>query len=304
MSALGKTIRLYLMDGTAKGPKLAEVINWTGQVLFIPRGQLQELAGRPELRRTGIYALLGEQTGESSRPEVYVGEADDVFERFKSHDADEKMAFWTDAIAITSKDFNLTKAHARFLEGRMIELATEASRSLVRNAQKPGEKALPEPDRADMEYFLAQVELVLPALGFDFLRPPITRDAGRKAGEVPESTSLIMDEVGAYATAYELNGQFVVVRGSTARRKATDSWDTYRDLRGRLIEEGKLVEKDEQLLEFAEDVEFSSPSAAAAVVAAANRNGRLHWKLEETGEPYGEWKQRQIEMADQGAASA
>lgn len=30
---LGKTIRLYLIDGSATGPIAAEIINWTGQVV-------------------------------------------------------------------------------------------------------------------------------------------------------------------------------------------------------------------------------------------------------------------------------
>ena len=34
---LGKTIRLYLADGTPTGPVVAEIINWTGQVIVVPR---------------------------------------------------------------------------------------------------------------------------------------------------------------------------------------------------------------------------------------------------------------------------
>ena len=297
MNTLGKTIRLYLMDGTAKGPKLAEVINWTGQVLVVPRSQLHELAGRDEPRRTGIYALLGDADN-SSLPEVYIGEADDVYERFKSHGADENMDFWTDAVAITSKDFNLTKSHARFLEARMIELASNAGRAKVRNNQRPGEKSLPEPDQADMEYFLNQVQLVLPALGFDFLRPPVTHEERAPDAQTDQSPKLVMDEVGARAEAYEVDGQFVVLRGSTARREATSSWDSYRDLRDQLTQDGRVVEKDEHVLEFTDDVEFSSPSAAASVIAAANRNGRLHWKVEGSGETYAAWKQRQVEASE------
>ena len=43
---LGKTIRLYLADGSPTGPIIAEIINWTGQVIVGPRAQLHEMAKR------------------------------------------------------------------------------------------------------------------------------------------------------------------------------------------------------------------------------------------------------------------
>jgi hypothetical protein len=52
--ALGKTIRLYLTDGSPTGPIVAEIINWIGQVMVVPRAQLYELAKREELQGTGV----------------------------------------------------------------------------------------------------------------------------------------------------------------------------------------------------------------------------------------------------------
>jgi hypothetical protein len=124
--ALGKTIRLYLTDGSATGPIVAEIINWTGRVMVVPRAQLHELAKREELQKTGVYALVGPD-GRTGRNRVYIGEADEVFTRLKEHDKDEKKDFWTHAVTVTSKDYNLTKAHGRFLESRLIELATVAA---------------------------------------------------------------------------------------------------------------------------------------------------------------------------------
>jgi hypothetical protein len=39
------------------------------------------------------------------------------------------------------------------------------------------------------------------------------------------------------------------------------------------------------------------PSAAATVVAAGNRNGRITWKLPD-GRTYAEWKESQVEDAE------
>lgn len=55
----GRTIRLYLVDGTPTGILTAEIINWTGKIIVAPRTQLAELARREEVRRTGIYCLVG-----------------------------------------------------------------------------------------------------------------------------------------------------------------------------------------------------------------------------------------------------
>ena len=52
---LGKTIRIYLVDGKPSGILSAEIINWTGSVLVSPRSNLSDLAKREEVRRTGIY---------------------------------------------------------------------------------------------------------------------------------------------------------------------------------------------------------------------------------------------------------
>ena len=291
--SLGKTIRLYLADGSSTGPIVAEIINWTGQMIVVPRSQLSELAKREALQRTGVYLLVGpDMNGYQDR--VYIGEGDEVFARLKSHDKDESKDFWTRAITVTSKDNNLTKAHGRYLESRLVELAHSARRTIVTNGNLPAAKSLPEPDEADMEYFLEQIQLILPVLGVDVLRPLVTRDSRQSDDSNP---TLYLREVGVVAKAKEIDGIFVVLAGSTARRAKSASFDSGVDHRDSLINEGKLVIKDEQLYEFAEDVEFSSPSAAASVVVAANRSGRRSWQLAD-GRTYGEWKESQIEAAE------
>ncbi len=298
--SLGKTIRLYLMDGTAAGPMVAEIINWSGQVILLPRPQLADLAKRPELLRTGVYLLVGPDQGGGGRQRVYVGEGDVVWERLKEHDKTKE--FWTVCVAITSKDENLTKAHGRYLEHRLCGMVAAAGRATADNGTSPSVKPLPEPDRADMEYFLEQVRLILPVLGFDFLRPPATQDSEAGKSE-PRSPKLILDEVGIRAEAYEIDGLFVVLAGSTARAEATPSWDTYRDVRARLEQEQKLVLSETGKLRFVQDVEFTSPSAAASVIVGSNRNGRLAWCLEDGRTSYADWKEHLLKAAEGDAAT-
>lgn len=74
----GRSIRLFLVDGTPNGLLTAEIMNWTGHVLTGPRSKLSELVQRPECGRTGIYFLVGPDPDNSLRPLVYIGESDEV----------------------------------------------------------------------------------------------------------------------------------------------------------------------------------------------------------------------------------
>ncbi|MFN3194225.1 MAG: DUF4357 domain-containing protein [Aureliella sp.] len=99
----------------------------------------------------------------------------------------------------------------------------------------------------------------------------------------------------ASAKAQEIEGEFVVLKGSTALATPKDSWTSYRGQRDQLVAEKKLVSvSDKPLLLFAEDVPLKSPSAGAAVVNAGNVNGRTAWKVSETKQTYADWHQLQL----------
>ena len=74
--------------------------------------------------------------------------------------------------------------------------------------------------------------------------------------------------------------------------------ESYRPLRDSLLAQGWLVQtEDPNVLSFAEDVAFASPSAAAAVVYAGNMDGRIAWKVEGTGQTYKEYQEGRIKQA-------
>jgi hypothetical protein len=291
----GKTIRIYLVDGVPTGILTAEIINWTGRVVVSPRSQLDQLAARPEARRTGVYLLLGADPENTAREVVYIGEGDNVFDRLVKHNRDEHKDFWSRTALITSKDENLTKSHVRYLESRLIALTKQANRARLTNDTSPEPAPLPEPDVADMEFFLDQVQMVLPVLGFTFTQQvPAVQPTNEGAGTRPASPLFVMSPVGTSARAREIDGEFVVLEGSTARKQGVDSWTTYRTLRDQLMTEGKLSEVGGNgMLVFTEDVAFSSLSAAAAVVYGGNQNGRIAWKTE-GGQTYQEWQDQKL----------
>ena len=173
----GKTVRLFLADGTPGGLLTAEIMNWTGHVVAAPRSDLPALLKRSEARRTGIYILLGDDTDSLGGALAYIGEGDNVSARLYQHARTEEQGgkdFWDRAIVLTSKDTNLTKAHARYLESRFIKLALRANRARLVNSTSPDPIVLPEADVSDMEYFVSQSKIVLPVLGVNMFRSVAT----------------------------------------------------------------------------------------------------------------------------------
>lgn len=156
----GRSIRLFLVDGTPNGLLTAEIMNWTGHVLTGPRTKLSELVQRPECGRTGIYFLVGPDPENSLRPLVYIGESDDVGTRLKQHNRTEEQGgkdFWERVCLITSKDQNLTKAHIKYLESLLIRNAGAVARCKLINGTAHDYSNLPESDRADMAFFMEQI---------------------------------------------------------------------------------------------------------------------------------------------------
>jgi hypothetical protein len=291
----GRSIRIYLVDGDASGLLTAEVMNWSGKFVVAPRTMLKELALREEVSRTGVYILSGPDPENPSQDMIYVGEGDNVFKRITAHDKDPDKEFWTRCLAVISKDLNLTKGHVRFLESRLIEKGHLSRRARLCNGTAPPLPPMPEPDIADMEGFLSHIELVLPVLGFDFLkpRPYVHLNGGVDASNASPVFEFISGE--ASAKAQEIAGEFVVLKGSTALATPKDSWTSYRGLRDRLIEDQKLVAiPGRSLYLFAEDVPLKSPSAGGAIVYAGNINGRVVWKVAGTNQTYADWHQSQV----------
>lgn len=265
------TIKLFLPHGDAKGLRTAEISNWTGKALAAPRTELDALLAREDCDKTGVYVLTGSNPS-SNAPLAYIGEAEVIRERLKQHKSKE---FWVAAIVFISKDENLTKAHVRYLESRLLSEALRIGRFTLEQNLSGGAK-LPESDREDMEVFLSRIRQLLPVLGSDLLAPITTGHAKGPAG-----IDLFCRIKGAEARGRRTTDGFVVFGGSTAvledRPSAQQQHPFAVALRKKLVAEGVLVAKDGYFI-FSKDMEFASPSAAAAVIQGGGANGLMEWK--------------------------
>jgi hypothetical protein len=267
------TIKLFLPRGDAKSLRTAEISNWTGKAVAAPRTELDELLAREELDKAGVYILIGSDPL-TNAPRAYIGEAEVIRERLRQHRSKE---FWVSAIVFVSKDENLTKAHVRYLESRLLAEAAKVNKFKLEQNQSGGSK-LPESDREDMEVFLARIRQLLPVLGSDILSPISQPDAKAQRGGV-----LWCRMKGAEGRGQRTPNGFVVLHGSTAVLEERPSMEKYPYVmaqRKQLIAEGVLTEKD-GFLAFTKDTEFSSPSAAAAVIHGGSANGLIAWKTED-----------------------
>jgi len=302
----GRSVRLFLVDGAPTGMMTAEILSWTGRALVAPRSRLPDILKRPEARGTGVYFLVGDDPKIPAQQLVYIGKSTNIGERIRTHDNNKD--FWDRLCIVTSKDQNLTEAHVGFLESRLIARALDARRASVENGTAPNYASLPESDVADMLYWGEQIALLLPVLGFEFLRelpkPATIQGTTNVESNAPTARldlELRDSKYGVVARAFEADGEYIVLSGSTARAGG-DYVNTYAGLRQQLIDAGKLSKTDDpKLLSFTQDVTFTSPSAASAVILNRNDNGRSSWRVTPSGKTLAEW---QNEQAARAAASA
>jgi hypothetical protein len=261
---------------------------------------------RPELSRTGIYFLIGENPHNPLEPMVYIGEGDQVKTRLYAHAKSEDQNgkdFWNRTIVFTSKDANLTKAHARYLESRFIAMAAQAKRAKLDNGTSPETVMLPEADISDMDDFISQAEIILPLLGVNFLRSikvaSIPAPPGDKSPESEAAGPLLETKLKKFdivARAREIDGEFVVLAGSGARTGWSGVKHSYGPLKQELEASGIItVTSDGKTSVFSQDRAFSSPSAAAAMIVGHSANGRVEWKVAGSGITYGDWQDMKLE---------
>jgi len=268
------SIRIFLADGVPEGLRIVEKSNWTGRAVVASRSQLDRALAREELGQPGVYMLTG--SSDDGAPRVYIGEADLLRDRIRQHVASKE--FWTRLVAFTSTNEGLNKAHVRYLEARLVGLARDAKQWELDSSTQPGSPPLSEADKADAEWFLAEMLVIFPLLGIDAFEAAVSQARSLAPGKGGETPELFLRERGADARGREVADGFVVLEGSRARAAEVDSiHDFLRDLRRQLQGRGVLVAEGEHLV-FTQDFRFTSPSSAAGVLVGGSANGRKAWK--------------------------
>ncbi|MDW0358575.1 GIY-YIG nuclease family protein [Halomonas venusta] len=231
------SIRIFLADGTPEGLRVVEKSNWTGRAVVANRSQLERALARSEMAQPGVYVLTG--LTDDGAAKLYVGEADALGERIKQHVSGKE--FWTRMVAFTSTNEGLNKANVRYLEASLLALAKTANQWALDNGTFPAPPPLSEADRADAEWFLAEMLVIFPLLGIDAFEAASSQAAMASSEQVEPPLTLYLNERGAEGTGKEVADGFVVLKDSLARAEETVSIHDYmREQRQLLQERGVL----------------------------------------------------------------
>lgn len=268
----GKTIKIFLIDGDPNGRMSCELSNWSGKAYKIPRIKIKDCIDRDDLTSTGVYLLFGKD--EDGMDQVYIGEAESILKRLQQQLTSKD--FWNETILFISKDENLNKAHIKYLENRLHEIAKAANRYRVENSIVPTQSSISESDRAEMEEYIEYIKLLVNTLGHKVFEEKREFKPKQK-----QATFFIKATRGADAQGEQTSDGFIVFKGSKAAGSTAPSiTQNFMTLRHNLINQGVLVDNG-VYLEFSDDYIFSSPSTASSIVMGRNSNGLTEWKLKD-----------------------
>lgn len=286
MATRGKSINLFLMDGTASGRIKCTLANWTGVAYKLPRTELEKCKGRDDLSQSGVYFLFGtsDQTGENV---VYIGQAgtrkngEGILYRLQEHKRNPDKDYWTEAVVFTTSNNSFGPTEISYLENRFTNLALTAKRYAVKNGNDPTPGNITEEKESELEEFVDYSKIVMGTLGhrvFESLaevKHPIEINSNiavegdglllhmkrksRKSGQTIE------------AECKQTTEGFVVLKGSHIELNDSDSIPPG-------IKEARQKAKVDENGILQEDVLFKSPSYAAAFVIGGHANGLTEWK--------------------------
>lgn len=269
--AYGKSIELFLVNGSADSLIIAELSNWNGKVIKIPRIEVAS-CNRDDITQAGVYFLFCKE--EDGSDSVYIGEAENVKERLVQHlrdyQSEKEKYYWTTAVIFVGRDLN--KALIRYLENRFVDIARASKRYTVLTKNTYKNTVMKESQIAVMEEFVDNVKILINALGYKVLEPFVHTEAN--SSKVDDEL-LYLSTGAASASGKVTTEGFVVFEGAILNEKtSTKSLSAgMQRLRQKIMDSNKV-----QNFKTTEDILFSSSSAAADCILGYSVSGPQTWK--------------------------
>ncbi len=272
--AYGRSIELFLVNGTADSLIIAELLNWNGKAIKIPRIEVTS-CNREDIAQAGVYFLFCKEDDGSDS--VYIGEAENIKERLVQHlrdyQSEKEQYYWNTAVIFIGRDLN--KALIRYLENRFVEIAKASKRYLVLTKNTYRNTVMKESQVAVMEEFIDNVKILINALGYKVLEP---------FAQVVSQSDTVDDELlylksGSVNAIGKLTSEgFVVFSGATVNEKtsAKSLSAGMQKQRQKLFDSSKV-----EHLVTREDILFSSSSAAADFILGYSVSGPRTWKTKD-----------------------
>lgn len=268
--AYGKSIELFLANGTADSFITAELSNWNGKAIKIPRIEVSDCK-RDDIKGAGVYFLFCKEEDDSDS--VYIGESETIQERLNQHirdyNADKEKFYWTTAVIFLGRDLN--KALIRYLEDRFVQIARESKRYKVLTKNTYGKTVMKESQTAAIEEFIDNVRILINALGYKVLEPTVHNDPNSTV----DDEALFLNLGNASGKGMITTEGFVLFAGAVLNEKTSEKSLSKgaATLRKKHLASNKV--KD---FVTTEDILFSSSSAAADFVTGYSVSGPATWK--------------------------
>ncbi len=235
MAARGKSINLFLMDGTATGRMKCTLANWTGVAYKIPRTDLDKCREREDLSQSGVYFLFGtsEQTDETV---VYVGQAgarkngEGILYRLQEHKRNQDKDYWTEAVVFTTSNNSFGPTEISYLENRFCAMATAAKRYIVKNGNEPTIGNVTEEKESELEEFIEYAKIIMGTLGHKVFEPLVQEHCPHHQSEAigPEKEQdFYLKRSGTMPVHRLTNEGMVVLSGSVIRADMVPSCPDY-----------------------------------------------------------------------------
>lgn len=269
--AYGKSIELFLVNGTADSLITAELSNWNGKAIKIPRIEVAS-CNRDDITQAGVYFLFCKEDDGSDS--VYIGEAENVKERLVQHlrdyQSEKEKYYWSTAVIFIGRDLN--KALIRYLENRFVEIARSSKRYVVLTKNTYKNTVMKESQKAVMEEFVDNVKILINALGYKVLEPLIQMNFT----DTKVDDDLFYIASGSVNAVGKITSEgFVLFEGANidSRDSANSLSPGMKKLRQKLLESDKV---DNYITK--ENILFSSSSAAASFILGYSVSGPQKWK--------------------------
>jgi len=272
--AYGKSIELFLVNGTADSLITAELSNWNGKAIKIPRIETASCT-RDDITQAGVYFLFCKEDDGSDS--VYIGEAENVKERLVQHlrdyQSEKEKYYWSTAVIFIGRDLN--KALIRYLENRFVAIARDCKRYIVLTKNTYRNTVMKESQIAVMEEFVDNVKVLINVLGYKVLEPLVQTDS---AETQTDAEILYVSSGSANASGKVTTEGFVVFAGAVINQKTSVKSLSagMQKLRQELIDSEKVQEWVTK-----EDILFSSSSAAADFIMGYSVSGPQTWKTKD-----------------------
>lgn len=255
------TMTMQFINNQPDGIRICRVEGESLVTIVIPRDQLAEVKGLPQLPLRGIYYLLDEDHGVLSK--VYAGQTIQGISRLESHKSNKD--FWNKAVMFLDEDWNIDRDVLDSVEAKAIEYVRSHGSYETDNVATPNPRISPYKMR-HVDSLHSSILFRMKILGYDLDRKEVAQIIG---GVLFRTKKHGVHATGRYDSE---RGRFIVLTGSEV------------DLDRPVIKNQSALEARKRLfgsqtgkVTLNEDIEFASPSMAAVFVLGGSQNGWAEW---------------------------